>query len=254
MRRIASGFLLAVALLILAGSPILAADCEFRLGFKTLRDLIGYDIVGECLENERYSTAGNWEQRTTGGMLVWRSSDYRNTFTDGYYTWINGPNGLQKRLNYQRFAWESVIATPLPTPMPTSTPTPQPVHVLRTGCEADRLVYALYREWGGNVGNNGLLRGMIKRMMSHGMVYIVDIAVNVEYAYTYLGLDYPSINGEPVVSSLDFCVRVVANSDYRQTTLDTLWPYLNQEWKDWIDEQIVRSVSARVFPVEWEWP
>ena len=28
-------------------------------------------------------------------------------FTDGYHTWVNGPNGVQERLNSQRFAWQA---------------------------------------------------------------------------------------------------------------------------------------------------
>lgn len=80
--------------------------CQFVLGFATLRDLIGHDIVGDCLENEHYAANGNSEQRTTGGLLVWRKSDNWTAFTDGYRTWINGPHGLQQRLNTERFPWE----------------------------------------------------------------------------------------------------------------------------------------------------
>ena len=51
-------------------------------------------------------------------------------FSDGYRTWINGPNGLQQRLNTQRFEWEADyapgggIATPKATPALASQPTP----------------------------------------------------------------------------------------------------------------------------------
>ena len=74
---------------------------EFVLGFKTIRDLIGHDIVGECGENERYNAIGDSVQQTTGGLLVWRKSDNWTAFTDGYRTWINGPNGLEQR-HHQR--------------------------------------------------------------------------------------------------------------------------------------------------------
>ena len=48
-----------------------AADhCEFRLGFKTLRDLIGHDIVGECLESEHYNEIGDSNQQTTDGLMA----------------------------------------------------------------------------------------------------------------------------------------------------------------------------------------
>ena len=100
-----------------------AADhCEFRLGFKTLRDLIGHDIVGECLENEHYNEIGDSNQQTTGGLMAWRKADNWTAFTDGYRTWINGPNGLVQRLNTERFPWEADYAK---FTAPSSTPSPQ---------------------------------------------------------------------------------------------------------------------------------
>ena len=91
--------------------------CSFTLGFKALRDQIP-DAVGTCLENERFNPAnGNSEQRTSGGLLVWRKADNWTAFTDGYQTWVNGPLGLQQRLNSQRFPWE---ANPLGLPNPVT--------------------------------------------------------------------------------------------------------------------------------------
>lgn len=90
---------------------VYAANCQFILGFKVIHDQIP-DIVGDCLENERFNPKnGNTEQRTTahhgrGGLLVWRKSDNWTAFTDGTWTWVNGPYGLQKRLNTERFSWE----------------------------------------------------------------------------------------------------------------------------------------------------
>ena len=99
--------ILALALCIaLIPSTATAADCEFRLGFKTIRDLIGHDIVGECGENERYNSIGDSVQQTTGGLLVWRKADNWTAFTDGHRTWINGPNGLVQRHINERFKWE----------------------------------------------------------------------------------------------------------------------------------------------------
>jgi hypothetical protein len=99
--------LLGLALLLLLPTSVATAECQFVLGFATLRDLIGHDTVGECLEDQRYAANGNAEQHTTGGLLVWRKADNRTTFTDGCRTWINGPNGLVQRLNTERFAWEA---------------------------------------------------------------------------------------------------------------------------------------------------
>src|SRR5262249_6675345 len=53
-------------------------------------------------------------------------ADNWTAFTDGYRTWINGPLGLQERLNTGRFSWETAIppAPPTPTPAPVATPPP----------------------------------------------------------------------------------------------------------------------------------
>ncbi len=109
-RRYAAAALLSLILALLASTPATAADCEFRLGFKTLRDLIGHEIVGECLENEHYNAIGDSNQHTTGGLLAWRKADNWTAFTDGYRTWVNGPDGLQQRLNTERFEWEADYA------------------------------------------------------------------------------------------------------------------------------------------------
>ena len=97
---------LALALFLPMSTSVAAAECQFVLGFATLRDLIGHEIVGECLENEHYNEIGDSVQQTTGGLLVWRKADNWTAFTDGYRSWVNGPNGLEQRLNTERFDWE----------------------------------------------------------------------------------------------------------------------------------------------------
>lgn len=107
--------------------------CEFQLGFLAIKQMIP-DEVGDCLENESFNTAnGNAEQHTTargsGGLLVWRKVDNWTAFTDGYRSWINGPFGLEDRLNSERFPWENdppVTPTPVPTATPIPSPTPPP--------------------------------------------------------------------------------------------------------------------------------
>ena len=139
MKRLA--ILFACALFLLFPASVAAAECQFILGFKTLRDLIGHEIVGECLENEHHGANGDALQQTTGGLLVWRKADNFTAFTDGYRTWINGPHGLVQRLNTERFEWEADYVpgggiatptptpTPIPTPAPTATPAPTPTPV-----------------------------------------------------------------------------------------------------------------------------
>src|SRR6266542_3885188 len=83
------------------------ASCRFVVGFAALRDLVVAQKVGSCLEDEHFNLEnGNAEQRTSGGLLVWRKVDNFTAFTDGGTTWVNGPNGLQSRPNGERFAWE----------------------------------------------------------------------------------------------------------------------------------------------------
>jgi hypothetical protein len=72
-----------------------------------LRDLLP-NQVGGCLDSEGHNPAnGDALQHTSGGLLVWRKADNWTAFTDGYHTWVNGPRGLQERLNSQRFQWEA---------------------------------------------------------------------------------------------------------------------------------------------------
>src|SRR3954454_5707076 len=97
-----------VLLVALWPSPALGqSSCRFVLGFETLRNLVGAQKVGTCLEDEHFNLEnGNAEQRTSGGLLVWRKVDNFTAFTDGGTSWVNGPNGLQSRPNSERFAWE----------------------------------------------------------------------------------------------------------------------------------------------------
>ena len=114
--------------------PMEAASCEYVLGFATLDAMIP-TVVGSCLEDQHYATNGDAQQMTSGGLLVWRKADNWTAFTDGYHTWLNGPNGLQERLNTLRFSWEADAASyppatgafPPPGPpsiLPTATPAP----------------------------------------------------------------------------------------------------------------------------------
>lgn len=109
--------LLVVALIALAFpfQPVVAQDCSFQLGFKALRDLIP-DVVGDCLENEQHDPeTGMTLQTTSNGQLIWRKADNWTGFTDGARTWINGPEGLQQRLNSERFDWEAPAVAPMAT-------------------------------------------------------------------------------------------------------------------------------------------
>jgi uncharacterized protein YkwD len=63
--------------------------------------------VGDCTSNQAFAANGDAQQTSSHGLLAWRKADNWTAFTDGYRTWINGPNGLQTRLNTERFSWEA---------------------------------------------------------------------------------------------------------------------------------------------------
>ena len=134
---LAASMFAVVCVLTLSPTQALAADCQFILGFATLKALIdeaeGPEKVGECLEDQRFNPVnGDALQQTTGGLMVWRKLDNWTAFTDGYRTWINGPNGLEARLNTEQFEWElgpestpqPTTSLPVSTPIPASTPVP----------------------------------------------------------------------------------------------------------------------------------
>jgi hypothetical protein len=52
--------------------------------------------------------------------MVWRKADNWTAFTDGYRTWLNGPLGLQSRLNTECFSWETCPAGAAPVRDPGS--------------------------------------------------------------------------------------------------------------------------------------
>ncbi|MHB8620314.1 MAG: G1 family glutamic endopeptidase [Chloroflexota bacterium] len=78
--------------------------CQFVLGFAALASAVPQ--VGQCVDNQSFAASGDAVQHAAGGLLVWRKADNWTAFTDGYHTWVNGPNGIQQRLNNERFPWE----------------------------------------------------------------------------------------------------------------------------------------------------
>lgn len=81
-------------------------DVAFVLGFKTLAELIP-DVAGAPLENEHHNPVnGDGLQMTSTWLMVWRKADNWTAFTNGWWTWVNGPYGLQDRANEERFDWE----------------------------------------------------------------------------------------------------------------------------------------------------
>src|SRR5207237_6604146 len=97
LRAVALGAALAAAVILAAPVSIMSAaapvSCQYVLGFKTLHDLDPQD-VGSCTNNQSFSANGDATQMTTKGMMVWRKADNFTAFTDGFRSWVNGPNGL----------------------------------------------------------------------------------------------------------------------------------------------------------------
>ncbi|HLG70143.1 MAG TPA: hypothetical protein VK009_06935 [Chloroflexota bacterium] len=106
MKRLGA-LLLGIFSCLLFAQPALADSpaCQFVLGFQSLHDA-NRDEIGDCAENQAFAPNGDAQQHTSKGLLVWRKSDNWTAFTNGYWTWLMGPDGLVKRLNSDRFAWE----------------------------------------------------------------------------------------------------------------------------------------------------
>jgi phosphohistidine phosphatase SixA len=85
----------------------LAQDCDFVFGFATIRDALGSQTVGNCVEDQRFIPGnGSTEQRTTNGLLVFSALDGLVRFTTQNRTWILTPSGIADRPNDTRFEWE----------------------------------------------------------------------------------------------------------------------------------------------------
>jgi hypothetical protein len=90
-------------------------QCLFLLGFLTLHNMLlaaGIDDGG-CVTNEFHNPEnGDGLQLTGKGMYAWRKADNWTAYTDGYWTHLNGPCGLQTRLNTGPFfGWEGQIGS-----------------------------------------------------------------------------------------------------------------------------------------------
>lgn len=67
--------------IVLGASTSRENTCTFQLGFKSLRDRLGADTVGNCLENEHFNPlTGTSIQKTTLGTLTWDKKTNHTTF------------------------------------------------------------------------------------------------------------------------------------------------------------------------------
>ena len=124
--------------------------CHFILGFAALREQVGPDVVGDCLDNQRFAPNGNAEQPTTRGLLVWRKADNWTAFTDGATTWLVGPYGLEHRANTERFPWEA--PDPPPDAIPAAPPpAAAPVEPPAAGSALDRALQLVLNSTFGDI-------------------------------------------------------------------------------------------------------
>lgn len=127
MKRLAPVALLSLVLALAFGSLASAQPApEFRLGFKALADQVP-EVAGQPLENEHWGDNGDSLQQTSTGLMAWRKADNWTAFTDGFKSWVNGPNGVQTRFNSERFAWEpyavgTTVIPNAPPPAPVTAP------------------------------------------------------------------------------------------------------------------------------------
>jgi len=146
MRR----FLLLPALVLALAGPCFTADVHadsstyaysFQLGFATITNLLLTDNIALApTDNEGHNPQnGDGLQHAISIkdgkpiLLVWRKADNWTAATDGYFTWVNGPNGLQKRLNAERFSFE---ANPDKLPVSTGIPVAAGANGLTDGAYA----------------------------------------------------------------------------------------------------------------------
>jgi len=111
IRRLIFGLAITASTFLVSVPAEAQASCQFNLGFKVIHDALAA-TVGDCVQNEYYNAIGDSNQQTTKGLLAWRKADNFTVFTDGNRTWVNGPNGLQNRLNTERFPWEADFGSP----------------------------------------------------------------------------------------------------------------------------------------------
>ena len=204
----------------------------YQLGFAALAKMIP-NIVGQPLENEHHNADnGDGLQATTTGLLVWRKADNWTAFTDGYKTWINGPAGLQERLNTERFAWELEplvmdISSLLPVAPWNEHPTREAAAISLLAVHWDggpsalperydalayyamEALYHIARDWGKRDYGYGLMYG--EKIDRQGRIWITRPDTDVCWAVTRAN-----------EIAYNICVDACEKSPPTQAQLDTL--------------------------------
>ena len=139
MNRLSVVFAFITSLMFPIAAQAQTPGCQFVLGFSAMAAAVPQ--VGACKEDQHFAPNGDAQQLTAGGLLVWRKADNWTAFTDGYRTWLNGPNGIQQRLNTETFPWETATSTPASSPAtPSSTATTGPIDAAWVKAEATKFM------------------------------------------------------------------------------------------------------------------
>jgi hypothetical protein len=111
MRRAATAVTLALVCGLLLTPPLFAQSrgstpCRLHDAFAGLVSAVAMDL-GSCQSEPVAAPNGDLSQRTSKGLLVRRQSDNWTAFITGSWTWVDGPEGVAKRPNPERFDWEA---------------------------------------------------------------------------------------------------------------------------------------------------
>ena len=110
-----AGLALSAALFALPGPAAAVSpsdSCNYITGFQMLVDAVP-QAAGMCTEQGHYWEPGadprDFVQHTTTGLFVRRAFNDEPGFTNGYLSWVVGPQGqVLSRLNTDQFDWEKI--------------------------------------------------------------------------------------------------------------------------------------------------
>ena len=88
-------------------APATTAACVLVPQAAALERGLERRTIGACTSAPATAPNGDLVQPTTTGLVVVRGFDGHAAFTDGVRTWIDGPSGIQRRMNGDRFDWET---------------------------------------------------------------------------------------------------------------------------------------------------
>jgi hypothetical protein len=94
--------------------PAASAACVLVPQAAGLERSLERRTIGACISAPATAPNGDVVQPTTTGLIVIRGLDGHAAFTDGVRTWVDGPSGLQRRMNGDRFDWETATRAVVP--------------------------------------------------------------------------------------------------------------------------------------------